>query len=111
MLIKYGAIVSLAVIVGRILWVYPGAYIPRLSRKVRDAEPEVNLRLVTIIAWSGMRGVVSLAAALAIPFTIHGSEPFPNRDLIIFLTFYVIFATLVVQGLSLRGIQSGVRKQ
>lgn len=102
MLLKYGAIVSLAVIVGRIVWVYPGAYIPRLSQKVRDAEPEVNLRLVTIIAWSGMRGVVSLAAALAIPFTGRGSEPFPNRDLIIFLTFFVIFATLVVQGLTLR---------
>jgi CPA1 family monovalent cation:H+ antiporter len=112
MLLKYGAIVSLAVIVGRIIWVYPGAYIPRLSKKVRDREPEVNLRLVTIIAWSGMRGVVSLAAALAIPLVVEGSQPFPNRNLIIFLTFSVIFSTLVLQGLTLRplikwlGIQS-----
>ena len=102
MLLKYGAIVSLAVIVGRIIWVYPGAYIPRLSKKVRDGEPEVNLRLVTIIAWSGMRGVVSLAAALAIPLVVEGSQPFPNRNLIIFLTFAVIFSTLVLQGLTLR---------
>ena len=101
-LLKYGAIVSLAVIVGRIIWVYPGAYIPRLSRKVREREPEVNLKLVTIIAWSGMRGVVSLAAALAIPLMIEGGQPFPNRDLIIFLTFAVIFSTLVLQGLTLR---------
>lgn len=102
MLLKYGAIVSLAVIIGRIIWVYPGAYLPRLSRKVREQEPEVNIKLVTIVAWAGMRGVVSLAAALAIPLTIHGSEPFPNRNLIIFLTFCVIFSTLVLQGLTLR---------
>jgi CPA1 family monovalent cation:H+ antiporter len=102
MLLQYGAIVSLAVIVGRIIWVYPGAYIPRLSRKIRESEPEVNLKLVSIVAWSGMRGVVSLAAALAIPLTIHGSQPFPNRNLIIFLTFSVIFSTLVLQGLTLR---------
>ena len=101
-LLKYGAIVSVAVIVGRIIWVYPGAYIPRLSRKVREREQDVNLKLVTIVAWSGMRGVVSLAAALAIPLVIEGGEPFPNRDLIIFLTFAVIFSTLVLQGLTLR---------
>ncbi|HEX8039699.1 MAG TPA: Na+/H+ antiporter [Chryseosolibacter sp.] len=114
-LLKYGTIVSLAVIVGRIIWVYPGAYLPRLSRRVREREPEVNLRLVTIVAWSGMRGVVSMAAALAIPFMIGTSTPFPNRDLIIFLTFCVIFSTLVLQGLTLRplikllGIQSDGR--
>ena len=102
MLLKYGAIVSLAMVVGRIIWVYPGAYIPRLSRKIRESEPGVNLKLVTIVAWSGMRGVVSLAAALAIPLMIEGSKPFPNRNLIIFLTFSVIFSTLVLQGLTLR---------
>lgn len=101
-LLRYAGIVSIAVIVGRIIWVYPGAFLPRLSRKVRSSEPGVNLRLVTIVAWSGMRGVVSLAAALAIPLVIEGSKPFPNRDLIIFLTFSVIFSTLVLQGLTLR---------
>jgi CPA1 family monovalent cation:H+ antiporter len=101
-LLKYGVIISFAVIIGRIIWVYPAAYIPRLSRKIREAEPEVNVKLVTIVAWSGMRGVVSLAAAMAIPLFAVGSTPFPNRNLIIFLTFSVIFATLVVQGLTLR---------
>ena len=54
-----------------------------------------------VIGWSGMRGAVSLAAALAVPLTVTGGAPFPDRDLILFLTFAVIFATLVVQGLSL----------
>jgi monovalent cation/hydrogen antiporter len=101
-LLFYGAIVSLAVIIGRILWVYPATYIPRISRRIREKERVPDKRLVTIIAWSGMRGVVSLAAALALPLTIQGSEPFPQRNLIIFLTFCVIFSTLVLQGLTLR---------
>ena len=100
-MLKYGAIISAAVIAVRIIWVYPGAYLPRLNKKIREAEPEVNLKLVTIVAWSGMRGVVSLAAALALPL-MAGSEAFPNRSLIIFLTFSVIFSTLVLQGLTLR---------
>lgn len=101
-LLKYGAIVSAAVILGRILWVYPGTYIPRLSRQVRLTEPRPSIRLVSIVAWAGMRGVVSLAAALALPLMINATQPFPNRNLIIFLTFCVIFSTLVVQGLTLR---------
>jgi Na+/H+ antiporter len=102
-LLGYGAIVSLAVIIGRIVWVYPGAYVPRwLFKSIREKEPDTNVRLVTIIAWSGMRGVVSLAAALALPLTLSNNQPFENRSLIIFLTFCVIFSTLVIQGLSLR---------
>ena len=102
-LIGYGAIVSATVIVGRLIWVYPGAYIPRwLSKTIRKNEPGTNIKLVTIVAWSGMRGIVSLAAALALPFATSTTDPFPNRDLIIFLTFCVIFSTLVIQGLTLR---------
>lgn len=101
-LIKYGAIVSAAVIIGRVIWVFPGTYLPRLFKKVRLREPRPQKKLVAVVAWSGMRGVVSLAAALALPLTIEGSKPFPNRNLIIFLTFSVIFATLVFQGLTLR---------
>jgi CPA1 family monovalent cation:H+ antiporter len=103
-LVYYGAIVSIAVIVVRLIWVYPGSYIPRwLSKKIRQREPAPDIRQVTIVGWSGMRGVVSLAAALALPLTIEGTdEPFPNRELIIFLTFSVIFSTLVIQGLTLR---------
>lgn len=102
-LLWYGGIISLAVILGRIIWVYPGAYIPYwITKSIRRDEQAPDVRLVTIVAWSGMRGVVSLAAALALPLTIANAESFPNRDLIIFLTFSVIFSTLVLQGLTLR---------
>jgi Na+/H+ antiporter len=101
-LLWYGVIVSVAVILGRIIWVYPGTYLPRLSKKIRTIEPRPSLRTVTVIAWSGMRGVVSLAAALALPLTLGDGVPFKNRNLIIFLTFCVILSTLVLQGLTLR---------
>ena len=95
-LIGYSLIISVAVIVVRLLWVFPAAYLPRLLfKKIRAKDPYPNWRHVTIIGWTGMRGVVSLAAALAL------KETFPGRDLILFLTFMVILATLVVQGLSL----------
>ena len=95
-------VISLAVVVIRILWVFPATYLPRLlSKKLRAKDPSPSWRLVTIIAWTGMRGVVSLAAALALPLTLEDGQPFPGRNLILFLTFSVILATLVVQGLSL----------
>jgi monovalent cation/hydrogen antiporter len=94
--------VSLTVILVRFLWVFPATYLPRLaSRSLRARDPSPSPRAVTVIAWTGMRGVISLAAALALPLTIEGGAPFPGRDLIFFLTFSVILATLVVQGLSL----------
>jgi Na+/H+ antiporter len=102
-MIGYGAIVSAAVIIGRIIWTYPGAYLPRwMFKSIRQNEPETTLGLVSVVAWSGMRGVVSLAAALALPLMISEGTPFPNRNEIIFITFCVIFATLVIQGLTLR---------
>lgn len=102
-LIGYGAIVSLATVAARIIWVFPGAYLPRwLSKKIRERETQTNVTSVSIVAWSGMRGIVSLAAALAIPIMVTESKPFPNRDLVIFLTFCVIFVTLVLQGMTLR---------
>ena len=98
----YGVAISLAVIVGRFIWVFPATYLPRiLSRRVRDKDPNPGWRNVVVIAWTGMRGVVSLAAALAVPLTVAGGASFPDRDLILFLTFCVILVTLVVQGLSL----------
>jgi CPA1 family monovalent cation:H+ antiporter len=88
--------VSATVILVRIAWVYPGAYLPRaLSAGIRERESAPPLRNVFIVAWAGMRGVVSLAAALALPLDL------PQRDLLIFLTFAVILATLVGQGLTL----------
>src|SRR5271170_7512580 len=101
-LVWYALFISLAVILIRILWVFPAAYLPRLLFKnIRRRDPYPSWRHVTLIGWTGMRGVVSLAAALAIPLTIQSGDPFPDRDLILFLTFIVILATLVVQGLSL----------
>jgi Na+/H+ antiporter len=102
--------ISMTAIVVRILWVFPGTYIPRaLSAKIREGEPHPPVRAVFIVAWAGMRGVVSLAAALALPLTVESGAPFPERDLIIFLTFAVILATLVGQGLTLPLLIRGLR--
>lgn len=101
-LVWYALLISLAVILVRILWVFPATYLPRLLFKgLRRRDPYPSWRSVTIVAWTGMRGVVSLAAALAVPLTLQNGSPFPSRDLILFLTFVVIVATLVVQGLTL----------
>ena len=95
-LVGLGVAVSLVAMAVRLAWVFPSAYIPRfLSRRIRDREPKPPWQMITIIGWCGMRGIVSLAAALALPST------FPHRDLIIFLTFCVIVATLVFQGLTM----------
>ncbi len=100
--IGYAVIISIASVIIRILWVFPGTYLPRLlSKKVRITERRPGWRSVLIVAWSGMRGVVSLASALTIPVTLQSGELFPHRNLILFLTFSVILFTLVLQGLSL----------
>jgi CPA1 family monovalent cation:H+ antiporter len=96
-LIAYGLIISVTVIVARIVWVFPATYLPRrLSAKIRARDPYPPPQAVFVVSWAGMRGAVSLAAALALPL-----EGFPERDLVIFLTFCVILATLVGQGLTL----------
>jgi CPA1 family monovalent cation:H+ antiporter len=101
--IQYAVIISLLTIVIRIIWVFPGAYIPRfLFKSIRKTEPNPGWRTVLLVAWSGMRGVVSLASALAIPLTLTNGEAFPHRNLILFITFVVILFTLVLQGLSLK---------
>lgn len=99
--IKYGLIVSTIIIVLRFLWVYPAAHVPRwLSAKVRkDLSPGWKGPL--IISWAGMRGVVSLATALSIPLLMTDGTNFPQRNMIVFITFVVIFVTLVFQGLTL----------
>lgn len=100
-LLWYASAICLALIIARIAWVFPGTYLPRLPRKIRERDPFPPWQNATVVAWTGMRGIVSLAAALALPGTLENGQPFPERDLIIFLTFSVILATLVVQGLSL----------
>ena len=92
----FAALISVTVIVVRIAWVYPATYLPRmLVRSIAENDPSPPLKVPFVIAWSGMRGAVSLAAALALP------RDFPERDLILFLTFVVIIVTLVGQGLTL----------
>lgn len=99
--IFYAVVISLVTIIIRIIWVFPGAYLPRvLSSAIREKEPKPPVKSVFLVAWSGMRGVVSLASALAVPLTLSG-KIFPQRDLILFITFIVILFTLVLQGLSL----------
>lgn len=97
------AVVSAVAVGARLVWMYPGAYLPRWLDGVvlGSAEPYPDWRAVTVVGWTGMRGVVSLAAALALPRTAPDGSPFPARDLIQFLTFGVIFVTLVGQGLTL----------
>ena len=96
----YAALVVLVVIGTRALWTFPTAYLPRLF-SVRLHENNPSWREVSVIAYTGMRGAISLAAALAIPLTTGSGASFPGRDLILFFTFSVILVTLVPQGLSL----------
>jgi Na+/H+ antiporter len=103
-LVLYAAVVTAVVMGARFLFVFPGTLLARLLGRGQAASAEEPWKDATIVAWSGMRGAVSLAAALAIPLTTDAGEPFPNRELIIFLTFAVILGTLVIQGLSLPAV-------
>lgn len=88
--------VSLAVVAARLVWVYPATYLPRwLSAKLGHRQPPPAPHVPFVIAWAGMRGAVSLAAAMALPLA------FPERDLLLYLTFVVILVTLLGQGLTL----------
>jgi monovalent cation/hydrogen antiporter len=100
--IQYGLMITGMVIFIRILLVYLVEYLPRwLSPRIRAAEPVPGYKLPFIIGWAGMRGVVSLASALAVPLVMDNGETFPQRNLILFITFVVILITLVFQGLTL----------
>lgn len=99
--IKYGLIISAITIALRFLWVFPAAHVPRwLSAKIRQ-EPSPGWKGPLVTSWAGMRGVVSLATALSIPLLMNDGSAFPQRNLIVFITFVVIFVTLVFQGLTL----------
>jgi CPA1 family monovalent cation:H+ antiporter len=98
----YALAVFLVVATTRFVWVYPAAFLPRLlSARVRAREEDPGWKGPFVIGWAGMRGVVSLAIAFSIPLTVHGGAPFPERNLILFLTFTTVIGTLVVQGVSL----------
>ena len=93
------ALTTLIVIVARFVWVFPATYLPRwLIPPVRRRDPSPAWQAPFFISFTGVRGVVSLAAALAIPYALDNGAPFPHRDLILFVTFGVIIITLVGQG-------------
>jgi CPA1 family monovalent cation:H+ antiporter len=101
----YALLVSAVVMAIRIFFVFPLTYLRlALARGLRARDPVPPWRDVTLVAWTGIRGAVSLAAALAIPLTTDEGLPFPHRDLIVFLTYSVILATLLLQGLSLPAV-------
>jgi monovalent cation/hydrogen antiporter len=104
-LVGHAAVIVLAVIVIRILWTFPATYIPRfLFRRIREHDPYPPWQYPAFIAWNGMRGAVTIAAALLIPLDTHKGTPLPGRDLIVFFAFGVVLSTLVIQGLTLPAV-------
>lgn len=94
--------VYVAIVMIRLFWVFPAAWLPRvMSKRVRERDPMPPASALIMIGWCGMRGVVSLAAALAIPQTTSNGTLFPYRDMLIAITFGVVLGTLVIQGLTL----------
>jgi monovalent cation/hydrogen antiporter len=99
------ALVVIIVIIARFAWVYPATYLPRvISKRTRERDPSPSWQATFVIAFTGVRGAVSLAAALALPFTLPGGEAFPYRDMILFVAFGVIFITLVGLGSGLPAV-------
>jgi Na+/H+ antiporter len=97
-------LVTVMVIVARFAWVFPATYLPRLSKRVRARDPSPPWQWAFVLSFTGVRGAVSLAAALALPFALPGGEGFPYRDQILFVSFAVIFITLVGLGLGLPSV-------
>ncbi len=102
-IVLYGALFRMFLILLRLFWTFPGAYAAYFIRThlLHQNEKRPDPRQIFIIGWTGMRGVIALAAAMSLPETVADGSPFPHRDLIVFLTFTVILATLVFQGLTL----------
>jgi Na+/H+ antiporter len=102
-LLMYGAFFSAFLILLRLIWMFPGARLSYVIRRrvLHQRERLPPARQIFIVGWTGMRGVISLAAAIALPHTLANGEPFAQRQLIIFLAFSVILVTLVLQGLTL----------
>src|SRR6266404_2591289 len=102
-LLLYGALFSGIVIVLRMIWMFPGAYIANVirTRLLHQTVSRPSVRQTFVVGWTGMRGVVALGAAISLPEVLADGSAFPQRNLIIFLTFSVILVTLVLQGLTL----------
>ncbi len=100
--IRYGLIISVLIIVIRLVWVYAATYIPLLLfKKLQNMYPLPRVKDIFLVGWAGMRGVVSLASALSIPVYLADGKEFPERDLVLFISFVAILLTLVFQGLTL----------
>src|SRR6202165_5803778 len=84
-------LVAMIVVVARFAWVFPATYLPRLLKRVRERDPSPPWQWVFVLAFTGVRGAVSLAAALALPFALPNGDGFPYRDLILFVSFGVLF--------------------
>ncbi|HEY1778929.1 MAG TPA: Na+/H+ antiporter [Roseiarcus sp.] len=103
------AVVCAVVIAARFVWMFPGTYLPRwFVPAIRRKDPSPPWQHPFLLAFTGIRGIVSLAAAIAIPFTVADGSPFPDRDLILILTFSVLFVTLVGMGLTLPAVAWGL---
>ena len=103
-MVRYGLLLSIVLIALRMVWMYPGAEVAYQIRKKLLEQEDVSRadpRAIFIVGWTGMRGVVALAAAIALPEVLENGRPFPHREVMLFLTFCVIFVTLVLQGLTL----------
>jgi monovalent cation/hydrogen antiporter len=102
-LLMYAAAFSAFVILLRLIWIFPGAHLAYFirTRILHQNERLPGARQIFVVGWTGMRGVISLAAAIALPQILANGEPFAQRNMIIFLTFSVILVTLVLQGLTL----------
>ena len=106
----YAALVYAAVVVVRFAWFFTTPYFhPVFDRLLHSRYLRAPWQERLVMSWSGMRGAVSLAAALAVPLSTDAGDPFPGRDLIVFLTFSVILATLVLQGLTLGPLIAALR--
>ncbi len=110
-LIFYGAVFSAVLILLRMVWVFPAVKIASFVERRwlgHTDEEELRPREVFVVGWTGMRGVLALAAAISIPETLWNGQPFEERNLIVFLAFCVIFVTLVLQGLTLPAVIRGL---
>jgi monovalent cation/hydrogen antiporter len=111
-LLAFTAVVAGTAMASRLVWVYPGTYLPFLIPVVRATEKRPRPAAVFVLGWAGMRGTVTLAAALSIPLVLDDGSPFPGRDIVIFLAFGVIAVTLLVQGTTLEALilRLGIRE-
>jgi monovalent cation/hydrogen antiporter len=102
--VRVGVIITAVVIVSRMVWVIGAAAVSRWRNRAHDKEHDVALspRAAVVVGWCGMRGIVTLAAALALPTSSHGGFEFPYRDMMLVTAFAVVLGTLVLQGLTLR---------